>query len=226
MSLAGASSAPARTEVVPVSPTILIFGDSLSASYGIAQKAGWVNLLQQRLAAQGYAHKVVNASISGETTSGGLTRIQRVLDTYNPNYIIIELGGNDGLRGLPLHKIRSNLTTMIEKSREHGAQVLLAGMRLPPNYGPAYTKKFHDIYLSLAQQYKVAVLPFFLEGIAQKTELMQADGIHPRSVAQTLVLDNVWEVLEPLLDRQLVPSNKFVKSIPVYSLLLDGGGLG
>lgn len=192
-----------------MAPTILIFGDSLSASYGIAQSAGWVTLLQKRLAAQGYPHKIVNASISGETTSGGLTRIQRALDTYNPNLIIIELGGNDGLRGLPLHKIRSNLTTIIEKSLGHGAKVLLVGMRLPPNYGPAYTKRFHDIYISLAQQYKVAVLPFFLEGIGQKTELMQADGIHPRSVAQVMILNNVWPVLKPLLDQQQIAKKDF-----------------
>ncbi len=183
-------------------PPILVLGDSLSASYGIAQKAGWVNLLQQRLAAQNYPHQVINASVSGETTGGGLTRLQRALDSYNPNLVIIELGGNDGLRGLPLDKIRSNLAAMIEKSLEHGAHVLLAGMHLPPNYGPAYTKRFHDIYVGLAERYNVTLLPFFLEGIAQKADLMQADGIHPRAVAQAKLLDNVWEVLEPLLDRQ------------------------
>jgi acyl-CoA thioesterase-1 len=200
-SLAGVSLTPAFTSAT-AQPGILVLGDSLSASYGIAQKAGWVNLLQQRLTDQNYPHQVINTSISGETTSGGLTRLQRTLDTYNPSLVIIELGGNDGLRGLPLDKIRSNLAAMIEQSLAHGAQVLLAGMRLPPNYGPAYTKRFHEIYLSLAERYKIALLPFFLDGIAQKTDLMQADGIHPRSVAQTLILDNVWDVLEPLLDKQ------------------------
>jgi len=202
MSPAGASSAPVRADVADAQATILVFGDSLSASYGIAQNAGWVNLLQKRLAAQGYPHKVVNASISGETANGGLARFGRVLDTYHPNLVIIELGGNDGLRGLPLANIEANLAAMIKQCRAHGAQVLLAGMRLPPNYGPAYTKRFHEIYANLAERYGIALLPFFLEDIAQRPELMQADGIHPRAGAQAKLLDNIWTVLKPLLGKQ------------------------
>ncbi len=199
--MAGTALMHVSASAATAPPAVLVFGDSLSASYGFAQSAGWVNLLQQRLADQGHPHRVVNASISGETTSGGLTRLQTILNSHNPDLVIIELGGNDGLRGLPLDKIRSNLAAMIEQSLEHGAQVLLAGMRLPPNYGPAYTKRFHEIYSGLAERYDVALVPFFLEGIAQKTELMQEDGVHPRSAAQKLILDNIWNVLEPLLDK-------------------------
>ncbi len=209
MSLAGASSAPAHADVTAAQATILVFGDSLSASYGIDQNAGWVTLLQKRLAAQGYPHKVVNASISGETTDGGLARFRRVLDIYHPNLVIIELGGNDGLRGLPLANIEANLAAMIKQCRAHGAQVLLAGMRLPPNYGPTYTKRFHEIYANLAERYSIALLPFFLEDIAQRPELMQADGIHPRAVAQAKLLDNVWAVLKPLLDEQHITKKDF-----------------
>jgi len=180
-------------------PTILVLGDSLSASYGIAQNAGWVSLLQQRLDQRDYPYRVINASISGETTSGALSRAGRALDAHRPSIVIIELGGNDGLRGLPLKQIRANLAALIEASLAHDAQVLLVGMKLPPNYGPAYTEKFHQIYIDLARQYNVPLLPFLLEDVAQQARLMQSDGIHPRAEAQSVVLENVWSTLQPML---------------------------
>lgn len=180
-------------------PTILVLGDSLSASYGIAQNAGWVSLLQQRLDQRDYPYRVINASISGETTSGALSRAGRALDAHRPSIVIIELGGNDGLRGLPLKQIRANLAALIEASLAHDAQVLLVGMKLPPNYGPAYTEKFHQIYVDLARQYRVLLLPFLLEDVAQQARLMQSDGIHPRAEAQSVVLESVWRTLQPML---------------------------
>lgn len=183
-------------------PTILVLGDSLSASYGIAQNAGWVSLLQQRLDQRDYPYRVINASISGETTSGALSRAGRALDAHRPSIVIIELGGNDGLRGLPLKQIRANLAALIEASLAHDAQVLLVGMKLPPNYGPAYTEKFHQIYVDLARQYRVPLLPFLLEDVAQQARLMQSDGIHPRAEAQSIVLESVWRTLQPMLQRE------------------------
>lgn len=189
-------------------PTILVVGDSLSAAYGIEQSAGWVNLLQSRLTARHYPHQVVNASISGDTTSGALARLTRALNTARPGIVIIELGGNDGLRGLPLAKMRSNLAALIEQCLERNAQVLLIGMRLPPNYGPSYTKRFHEVYTGLAKKYGVPLLPFLLEGVAGDTNLMQADGVHPRAIAQTRVLNNVWDALQPMLDKTKLTDNK------------------
>lgn len=183
-------------------PTILVLGDSLSASYGIAQNAGWVSLLQQRLDQRDYPYRVINASISGETTSGALSRAGRALDAHRPSIVVIELGGNDGLRGLPLKQIRANLAALIEASLAHDAQVLLVGMKLPPNYGPAYTEKFHQIYVDLARQYRVPLLPFLLEDVAQQARLMQSDGIHPRAEAQSIVLESVWRTLQPMLQRE------------------------
>lgn len=185
-------------------PSIVVLGDSLSAAYGIAQKMGWVSLLQERLNEQHYFYDVVNASISGDTTSGALTRLERTLEATRPSIIVIELGGNDGLRGLSLETIRTNIAALIEQCLEYEAQVLLVGMKLPPNYGPAYTKRFHELYRDLAQHYQIPLLPFLLEGIAEKQDLMQEDGIHPRAEAQQMILDNVWQVLEPMLDRETI----------------------
>lgn len=193
-------------------PTLLVLGDSLSAAYGIEQKAGWITLLQERLRERHSPYQVVNASISGETTSGGLARLGRALEKYRPSIIIVELGGNDGLRGLPLSKLRDNLAAIIEQCLSYDARVLLVGMRLPPNYGPAYTKRFHQTYFDLARQYQVPLVPFLLEGVAGKSELMQADSVHPRAEAQARVLDNVWGVLQPMLPPSSQGSSIIIKN--------------
>ncbi|MEW6353494.1 MAG: arylesterase [Pseudomonadota bacterium] len=180
-------------------PVILVLGDSLSAAYGMEHNTGWVSLLQKRLTSQDYPHRIVNASISGDTTSGALARVDRALDEHRPAIVIVELGGNDGLRGLPVDAMRANLAAIIERSLARGARVLLVGMQLPPNYGPAYTKRFRQVYVDLARHYSVTLLPFLLEGIADKPELMQTDGVHPRAPAQARIMENVWEVLQPML---------------------------
>ena len=180
-------------------PTIMVLGDSLSAAYGIEQRAGWVHLLQQRLTERGYRYQVVNASISGETTRGGLARLAQALKTHNPAIVIVELGANDGLRGLLLGEMQANLDTIITQSRRRNAQVLLVGMYLPPNYGPGYTRKFHQVYVDLAARYRLPLAPFLLEGIATDAALMQQDGLHPTAVAQPRVLDNVWKHLQGML---------------------------
>lgn len=180
---------------------ILVLGDSLSASYGLAQSNGWVSLLQQRLAAEKFSHQVVNASISGETTSGGLYRIDALLASHQPKVVILALGANDGLRGLSLEATRSNLEAMIRRAKKSRAQVLFIGMRLPPNYGPAYTEKFHRLYEQLALKYQTKRVPFLLSPIADKREYFQADGLHPTAEAQPLLLDTVWPVLMPMLKR-------------------------
>lgn len=185
-------------------PVILVLGDSLSAGYGISTNSGWVALLQQRLEQQGYPQRVVNASISGDTTSGGLARLPQALAQHRPQLVILELGANDGLRGLPLDEMRRNLATIIDKSHEHGATLLLAGVRLPPNYGALYVKKFHHIYRQLAQNHKVALVPYLLAGVGGNADLVQADGLHPRANAQELILDNVWPHLLPILKRTTV----------------------
>lgn len=178
---------------------ILVLGDSLSSAYGIDVQAGWVRLLQDRLDARGSDYRVVNASISGDTTNGGAARLPTALVQYTPDIVVVELGGNDGLRGLPLNVTRSNLERIIVESKKAGARVLLLGMRLPPNYGPAYTKAFYAIYEELAERYGVARVPFLLEGIGGVDGMMQDDGIHPVAEAQPVILDNVWPHLEPLL---------------------------
>jgi acyl-CoA thioesterase-1 len=179
--------------------TIVIVGDSLSAAYGMALSESWPSLLQQRLDQHGHAYRVFNSSISGETTQGGLTRLPRLLEQHQPAIVIVELGGNDGLRGLPLDVTRGNLSSMIEQSQAAGARVILAEMRIPPNYGRAYTEKFNGTYTELAEQHGVALLPFLLQDIALEPDMMQADGIHPTAAAQPIILDQVWSVLEPLL---------------------------
>lgn len=178
---------------------ILVMGDSLSAAYGMEISESWPSLLQQRLEENGYAYRVFNSSITGDTTQGGLARLPRLLEKQQPAVVILELGGNDGLRGLPLQVTRSNLSSMIEQSQAVGAKVILAEMRIPPNYGRTYTEKFHENYASLAQQYGAELLPFLLQDIALEADLMQADGIHPTAKAQPLILDQVWLILEPLL---------------------------
>lgn len=179
--------------------SVLVLGDSLSAAYGIEQKQGWVALLQQRLAAQKEPIEVINASISGETTAGGRARIDSLLQRHRPDIVIVELGGNDGLRGLPVATLSANLDYIIKTAKQRGAQVLLLGMRLPPNYGPAYTRQFHETYRTLAERHRVALVPFMLEGIIDKQNAFQPDGIHPTAAMQTLILDHVWPALQPLL---------------------------
>ena len=188
-----------HAQAVSRAQNILVLGDSLSASYGLAQTSGWVSLLQQRLATEKFPHQVINASISGETTSGGLYRIDALLAKHQPKILILALGANDGLRGLPLKATQSNLETMIRRAQKNHAQILLVGMRLPPNYGPAYTEKFHRLFEQLALKFHTKRVPFLLAEIATKREYFQADGLHPTAQAQPLLLDTVWPVLMPML---------------------------
>jgi acyl-CoA thioesterase-1 len=181
-------------------PTILVLGDSLSASHGFAASQGWVNLLERRLQEQGFPHQVVNASISGDTSQGGLARLPATLERHQPDIVILELGGNDGLRGVSLNTLEKNLAAIIELSQRNGARVLLAEMRIPPNYGPRYTQKFQSLYEKLATRYQISLIPFLLDGVADNKQLMQRDGIHPRAEAQPQILDNVWPVLLPVLE--------------------------
>jgi acyl-CoA thioesterase-1 len=178
---------------------ILVIGDSLSAGYGIETQQGWVHLLSERLAELDRDIEVVNASITGDTTRGGLSRLPAALQRSQPAVVVIALGGNDGLRGFAPDQTRSNLRQMIQLSRDTGARVLLLGVRLPANYGQAFGEKFHRVYLDLAQEMDVALVPFFLEGVAETRALMQPDGIHPSAAAQPRMLDNIWEGLAPLL---------------------------
>ncbi|MCZ6560561.1 MAG: arylesterase [Gammaproteobacteria bacterium] len=180
--------------------TILVVGDSLSAAYGMATEQSWVSLLENRLRVRGYDYRVVNASIAGDTTQSGRYRLQRSLEQFSPAIVIIELGGNDGLRGLPLEVTRSNLVYMIETCQQSGATVVLAGIRIPPNYGPAYAENFHAIYPELAERYGLLLIPFILENVALDPDLMLADGIHPNVAGQEAMLDNIWPVLTPALE--------------------------
>ena len=180
--------------------TILILGDSLSAGYGIDAKQGWVNLLQQRLDQQyPKQHKVVNASVSGETTSGALARLPKLLQTYQPEIVLIELGGNDGLRGQPPQMIQKNLAQLVQLSQKQKASVLLFGMKIPPNYGTAYSSAFEKNYKVVSQQYKVKLLPFFLEGIAGHKNLIQNDQIHPNAKAQPILLNLAYPYIKGAL---------------------------
>jgi acyl-CoA thioesterase-1 len=194
------SSAAAAADA-PSAPTLLVFGDSISAGYGIRVDQGWVALLQAKLRQEGYGYQVVNASISGETTAGGLARLPRALALHHPSVIILELGGNDGLRALPIAQMRDNLARMSALARTAGAAVLLLGMRIPPNYGPQYTEQFRLVYSDLARDEKLPFVPFLLNGIALDPGLMQADGIHPNGQGQPKLLDNVWPELKGLLHR-------------------------
>lgn len=181
-------------------PLILVLGDSLSAAHGINEERGWVSLLQARLRDQGYPHAVVNASISGDTTQDALSRLETTIARHQPDIAIVELGGNDGLRAFSVNVIERNLSRILSTLRENGVQTVLAGMRLPPNYGPVYTQAFASLYPTLARRHDAALVPFFMAGVATEPALMQDDGIHPNAAAQPRLLDNVWPTLEPLLD--------------------------
>jgi acyl-CoA thioesterase I len=194
-----AATASTASGALDHEPVILVFGDSVSAGYGIRVEQGWVNLLAQKITQLGYGFKVVNASVSGETTAGGLSRLPHTLEVQHPGILILELGGNDGLRSLPLETTRDNLDKMIQLARERKASVLLVGMRMPPNYGERYTTGFQKMYADLAQQYQLQLVPFLLEKVALNPALMQADAIHPTEPAEPLLLDTVWPKLEPLL---------------------------
>ena len=188
---AGAEGAASRT--------VVVLGDSLSAGYGIRIQEGWVTLLSQRLASEGYVYKVVNASVSGETTQGGLARLPRVLELHKPDIVVIELGGNDGLRGLPLATSRENLRRAIELAQRAQARVLLVGMLIPPNYGERYAREFRDMFTTLASSHSLALVPFLLDRVALEPGLMQPDGIHANAKGQPRMLENVWPKLKPLL---------------------------
>ncbi|MDR6956388.1 acyl-CoA thioesterase-1 [Pseudomonas brassicacearum] len=179
--------------------TVLIVGDSISAAFGLDTRQGWVTLLEQRLKAEGFDDKVVNASISGDTSSGGLARLPALLSAHKPDLVILELGGNDGLRGQPPTQLQQNLAVMIDSSRASGAKVLLLGMQLPPNYGRRYTDAFARVYSTLAEEKKVPLVPFFLKDIGGVPGMMQGDGLHPSVAAQGKLLENVWPTLKPLL---------------------------
>ena len=182
-------------------PTILVLGDSLSAGYGLAPGQGWVALLQQRLKKQGYGHRVVNASVSGETTDGGVQRLDRALARHRPAIVIIELGGNDGLRGLPVTRVRANLELLIAKSRSAGAKVILVAIRVPTNYGKLYGNSFQQVYLDLSKAYPIGLVPFLTDDVALREDLFLVDGIHPNARAQPMLLDSLWPKLSPLLRR-------------------------
>ncbi len=187
------------TQSVFADAKIIVLGDSISAGYGIKQEQSWVSLLQQRLAEKEYRYQTVNASISGDTTSGGLQRIDNILTNHAPAIVIIELGGNDGLRGLNLKATKRNLLQIIEKCKKNKSKILLIGMQLPPNYGYAYTNQFARIFESLSNEKNIALVPFMLKGIESNMHYFQKDGIHPTAAAQIILLDNIWPMLEPLL---------------------------
>jgi len=180
-------------------PVLLILGDSLSAGYGMDREQSWVNLLDIRLKESGFSYSILNSSISGDTSQGGLARLPRLLDRYQPAIVIIELGANDGLRGIDPVVTRENMTRMIQQSQTAGALVLLTGIKLPPNYGSTYLEQFESMYPDLANEFGTLLVPFFMDGVAFRPDLLQADAIHPNEKGQTVLLDNVWEVLQPAL---------------------------
>jgi acyl-CoA thioesterase I len=191
---------PAAAKLInPATQTIVVFGDSLSAGYGIGQNQGWVALLQARLRQQKLPYQVINASISGETTSGGAARFGEMLSTHKPSIVILELGANDGLRGLPVKEMQANLSQMIVQAKAAKTKLLLVGMKIPPNYGQKYSRDFSASYAILAKQHKIKLVPFLLEGVAGKPSLIQDDGLHPIAAAQPSLLDNVWVQLKGLL---------------------------
>ena len=181
---------------------ILVLGDSLSSAWGIDTNEGWVALLQQKIMQQGLDYRLINASVSGDTTRTGLSRIDAALQTHQPEIVIIALGGNDGLRGLAFSEIENSLVSIIDRCQQDGATVLLAGVRLPPNYGPAYNEKFAALYRGLAERYQVQLVPRMLDQVAENRALMQQDGIHPTAEAQPQIMKNIWMVLEPMLGKQ------------------------
>ncbi len=180
--------------------TLLVFGDSLSAAYNLRQQQGWVSLLSQQLNRSHPDVNVVNASISGETTQGGLSRLPKLLETHQPKWVVLELGANDGLRGYPLNQMKQNLAHMIDQSQQTGAKVLLVGNHLPSNYGRTYTTQFFNVYSELAKEYQLAYVPFMLENVALDSTLMQNDGLHPNADGQPVVLENIAPTLLPLLN--------------------------
>lgn len=180
--------------------TLLVLGDSLSAAYGIDPAKGWVALLDARLKQSYDDITVVNASISGETTQGGLTRLPALLERHQPQWIVLELAANDGLRGTPLRIIEKNLERLLNMSTQAGAQPIIVGIQLPPNYGPSYTRKFYNLFSELADEYEIPRVPFLLEGVALNHDLMQADGLHPTAEAQPILLENVWPYIKPMID--------------------------
>ncbi len=182
-------------------PTVLVFGDSLSAGFGIDIDQSWTALLQSRLQGEGYEHRVVNASISGDTTEGGASRIRSALERFKPSVVILELGGNDGLRGIPPERMRSNLETIIETSKASRAAVVLLGIRIPTNYGARYIQAFENVFRELASELDVPWIEFFLDGIAMNKDLMQDDGIHPNADAQPILLDNAWPIIQQALEQ-------------------------
>lgn len=193
-----AAAVPARAEL----PVILVFGDSLSAGYGLSHvEQGWVELLRTKLKSEGYGYQVINASVSGETTAGGLARLPRALSLHHPQVVVLELGGNDGLRALPIAQMRANLAKMVDLSSAAGSRVLLLGMRIPPNYGPQYTEQFRSTFVDLGRDDKLPVVPFLLAGIALTPALMQADGVHANESGQPKILENTWPALQPLLKK-------------------------
>lgn len=177
--------------------TILVFGDSLSAAYGIQPEEGWVALMERKLDTERYT--LINASVSGETTDGGLTRLPALLDRHNPRYLVLQLGANDALRGLPIQRIHQNLIELVTLAQEAEVQVLIIGIRIPPNYGPQYTESFFNLYAEVADQFDIIRVPFLLENVALDWNLMQSDGLHPNAEAQPIILDNVWPYVESLL---------------------------
>lgn len=185
--------------------TIVVVGDSLSSGYGIAAEQSWVAMLEDRLRSEGYGYEIVNASIAGDTTAGGLARLPRLLEQHDPQILVLELGGNDGLRGQPVAMVRDNLAKMIELGRESGARVVLLGIQIPPNYGPKYTEALAAVYPELAERYYTPLVEFLLDGVALNADLMQPDGIHPNAAGQKVVLANVWRVLRPLLTPRDAP---------------------
>lgn len=191
--------ASARAE--SAAPVVLVVGDSISAAYGLAPGTGWVDLLSARLASEHYSHRVVNASITGDTTAGGRARLPALLKRYQPAVVVLELGGNDGLRGGDLGSTRDNLAAMVEAAQKAGAKTLIVGMKLPPNYGAAYVRKFDALYADVAKAHKASLVPFFFEGFGERNELFQPDRIHPTAAAQPLLVDNVWPQLRPLLGK-------------------------
>lgn len=192
-------------KAAPAEPTLLVFGDSLSAGFGLARGEGWVDLLTQKLKRDGFAHQVVNASISGETTAGGRARIDAALKNFRPQVVVLELGANDGLRGTPLPAFRDNLEAIAAATRKSGAKLLIVGMRLPANYGAGYTQGFSAVFGEVAKKHQAALLPFLFAGLEDRPEYFQADRLHPSALAQAKILDTVWPALRPLLGKPQKP---------------------
>jgi acyl-CoA thioesterase I len=201
LSLLGFNFVACANQAFAENSKILVYGDSLSASYGVSQQQGWVAFLQKKLNENNYKYSVVNASISGETTSGGLTRFANTLAKTKPSIVILELGANDGLRGLPVKNMANNLSNMIVQSKKTKAKVLLVGMKIPPNYGPKYTESFSNTYPQLSQQHKISLVPFMLENIAGKPNLIQDDGLHPNALGQPMMFKNIWPELQLMLKK-------------------------